>query len=256
MSASRFCTAGSASASSTAALSFAMISFGVPLGAHIACQIETWKPGSPASSVVGMSGAEARRVAGHRVGAHAAALCDRERARGLVDDHVELAGEHVLQRGRRAAERHELEFVAGDGLERQAAICGGLARPPVPNVTLSGLALSQAMSSLRSCAGSELRDMISIGPVESNEIGSKSFTTIVGERIDRAVDDVMVHAADDDACSRPDRRATTRPVPIVPEAPPTFSMMMLLPERAAACAPSRCGRWCRSARRHLPGRSR
>ena len=54
-------------------------------------------------------------------------------------------------------------------------MCGGLARPPVPKVTVSGLALSQAMNSFRSFAGSELRDMISIGPVASSEIGSKSF---------------------------------------------------------------------------------
>jgi hypothetical protein len=38
-----------------------MISFGVPFGAKTACQIETWKPGRPASSTVGMSGAEPRR---------------------------------------------------------------------------------------------------------------------------------------------------------------------------------------------------
>ena len=61
MSASRFCTVGSASAPAIAALSFAMTSFGVPLGAQTACQIETWKPGRPASSTVGISGAEARR---------------------------------------------------------------------------------------------------------------------------------------------------------------------------------------------------
>ena len=55
-------------------------------------------------------------------------------------------------------------------------MCGGLARPPVPNVTLSGLALSHAISSVRFYAGSELRDMISIGPFDSIEIGSKSFS--------------------------------------------------------------------------------
>jgi hypothetical protein len=54
--------------------------------------------------------------------------------------------------------------------------CGGLARPPVPKVTVSGLALSQVTSSPRFFAGRELRDMISIGPFDSIETGSKSFS--------------------------------------------------------------------------------
>ena len=55
-------------------------------------------------------------------------------------------------------------------------ICGGLASPPVPNVTLSPCAFSHATSSVRFFAGSELRDMMIIGPFASSEIGSKSFT--------------------------------------------------------------------------------
>ena len=55
-------------------------------------------------------------------------------------------------------------------------MCGGLARPPVPKVTLSGLAFSHVISSARFFAGRELRDMISIGPFASIEIGSKSFS--------------------------------------------------------------------------------
>ena len=79
--------------------------------------------------------------------------------------------------GAGAAERHELEFVAGRRFcSDRPLMCGGLARPPVPKVTLSGLAFSQAISSFRFFAGSELRDMISIGPFASSEIGSKSFS--------------------------------------------------------------------------------
>jgi len=43
-------------------LSLAITSLGVPFGAHNPPQTETWKPGNPASSVVGISGAEASRV--------------------------------------------------------------------------------------------------------------------------------------------------------------------------------------------------
>jgi hypothetical protein len=38
-----------------------MTLFGVAFGAQIACQDKTWKPGSPASSTVGTSGAAADR---------------------------------------------------------------------------------------------------------------------------------------------------------------------------------------------------
>src|SRR5262245_63242045 len=46
----------------TAPLSFAMTSFGVPFGAHIACQGEMCRPGAPVSSTVGISGAVAVRL--------------------------------------------------------------------------------------------------------------------------------------------------------------------------------------------------
>src|SRR5262245_38430562 len=48
--------------STTAALSFATISFGVPLGTHSPCQNEMLIPGTPSSSLVGMSGAANQRV--------------------------------------------------------------------------------------------------------------------------------------------------------------------------------------------------
>jgi len=45
----------------------------------------------------------------------------------------------------------------------------------VPAVALSGFALSHAMSSLKFMAGRLLLPMIQSGPIESIEIGSKSF---------------------------------------------------------------------------------
>src|SRR5262249_25996225 len=48
-------TAGSARASTTTALSLAAIGAGTPLGSKSPCHNETWYPGSPASSAVGMS---------------------------------------------------------------------------------------------------------------------------------------------------------------------------------------------------------
>src|SRR5215813_4689950 len=54
-------TAGSASASTDAALSLPMMSFGVPLGAKSPTQLEWERAGNPISAKVGMSGAIARR---------------------------------------------------------------------------------------------------------------------------------------------------------------------------------------------------
>ena len=58
----RFWVAGSASVSTTAALSLATMSLGVPFGIQKPHHSEMWKPGKPASSTVGMSGAAALRV--------------------------------------------------------------------------------------------------------------------------------------------------------------------------------------------------
>ena len=61
-SASRARTLGLAKASVTAAFSLAVIFFGVPLGSQSPCHCEMSNPGNPASSSVGMSGAESSRV--------------------------------------------------------------------------------------------------------------------------------------------------------------------------------------------------
>jgi hypothetical protein len=57
----RLCVAGSVKAAATAALSLAMTGLGVPLGAHIPCQNGKCRPGVPASSTVGTSGAGKKR---------------------------------------------------------------------------------------------------------------------------------------------------------------------------------------------------
>src|SRR5262249_19237889 len=61
-SASRSFTLGSANAWATALLSLISMGLGVPLGAHMPDQTETWRPGTPASSTVGISGAAGNRV--------------------------------------------------------------------------------------------------------------------------------------------------------------------------------------------------
>src|SRR4029079_15009827 len=62
----RFWIAGSASASTVAALSLAIISFGVPFGAQKPNQPDMYNPGTPVSSDVGISDIEADR-AGERL---------------------------------------------------------------------------------------------------------------------------------------------------------------------------------------------
>src|SRR5262245_54106810 len=61
-SASRWLTSRAVSALTTAEFSFATISPGVPLGTHRPCQKGMCRPGTPASSIVGTSGALAHRV--------------------------------------------------------------------------------------------------------------------------------------------------------------------------------------------------
>ena len=54
--------------------------------------------------------------------------------------------------------------------------CDGLPIPTVPDVALSGLALSQAINSRRSLAGSAFLPTIKVGASGSSATGSKSFT--------------------------------------------------------------------------------
>ena len=58
ISASRARTTGSSNASIAAALSLLMMSIGVRLGAQSEYHTDAYKPGNPASSTVGISGAE------------------------------------------------------------------------------------------------------------------------------------------------------------------------------------------------------
>src|ERR1700750_3171712 len=53
---------GSFNASSTPPLIVAMAPFGLPFGAHRPDHSVMWKPGKPASSVVGISGADSARL--------------------------------------------------------------------------------------------------------------------------------------------------------------------------------------------------
>src|SRR3954462_4304047 len=61
-------------------------------------------------------------------------------------------------------------------------ICGGLASPPVPNVTLSPCAFSHATNSVRLFAGSELRD--DHRAVRQHRDRLEVLHGVVGERID------------------------------------------------------------------------
>ena len=76
-----------------------MISFGVPFGTHRPDHSVMLKPGSPASSAVGMSGADASAlVVGDGIGADRAGADLVDGVGGLVDDDVDLAGDEIVQR--------------------------------------------------------------------------------------------------------------------------------------------------------------
>ena len=81
-----------------AALSRAMISFGVPLGAHRPCQIET-SIGKPASAAVGISGAAGERLGGHGIGPDLAGADLRQRVGRLVDHDLDLVGDRSCMAG-------------------------------------------------------------------------------------------------------------------------------------------------------------
>jgi hypothetical protein len=61
-------------------------------------------------------------------------------------------------------------------------MCDALPAPTVATDALSGLALSQAISSFRSFAGRSFFPRIHSGEVVSTEIGSKSWSTWYGNR--------------------------------------------------------------------------
>ena len=118
----------------------------------------------PASSTVGMSGADGSRVfAVTAIGLDVAGAHLRQRVRRLVEVEVDLAGDQVLHRRAGAAIVHELEARAGGLLEIDAADVRCAAGAGGACVALSGLALSQAISSLRSFAGIDFLATISAG---------------------------------------------------------------------------------------------
>ncbi len=86
-----------------------MISFGVPFGTQSPDHSVMWKPGRPASSTVGTSGAFRNPLGiGDGIGADVAGADLIDRVRGLVDDDVNLTGDEIVQRRPRAAIRHVL----------------------------------------------------------------------------------------------------------------------------------------------------
>ena len=75
-------------------------------------------------------------------------------------------------------------------------MCGGLARPPVPNVTLSGFAFSHAISSFEVLRRQRVARHDQHRAVRQHRDRLEVLQRVVVERIDRGIDDVVVHAAD------------------------------------------------------------
>ena len=131
-------------------------------------------------------------------------------------------------------------------------MCGGLASPPVPKVTLSGLAFSQAISSCRFFAGERVARHDQHRAVREHRDRLEILQRVVGQRIDRGVDHVVVHAADADGVAV---RIGAHDAAGADRARRAADVLDDdgLAEQSAARAPSRCGRSCRSARRPLAG---
>ena len=88
---------------------------GVDFGTQNACQNDSASSGTPASSMVGMSGADDQRVLPMMANAlTVVALEIRQHLRSFrCHAQVDLAGEQVGQRRRRAAIGHQLDLRAG-----------------------------------------------------------------------------------------------------------------------------------------------
>ena len=83
-----------------------MISFGVPLGAQIACQGEMCRPGTPASSTVGTSGAVAVRLFAMAANTlmRPARNCGSA-VTGSSDRHIDLAADQIRASPARCRDR-------------------------------------------------------------------------------------------------------------------------------------------------------
>jgi hypothetical protein len=105
---SRSRTAGSASASTAAALSFAMISRGIPFGANSAVPDGTVEPGQ--SGLVHRGNLRGHREAAlaHHCKGFDVTAANLRQGRGLIrENHINLAGDETLHRGSAAPVGHE-----------------------------------------------------------------------------------------------------------------------------------------------------
>src|SRR5262249_3017569 len=130
MSVSRLRTVASASAATTAVLSFATISFGVPLGTHSPCQNENVDPRH--TKLLAGRNVRCRKPAAlcqHSIGLDLTAEHVRQRTRRLVEHQVDMTGDFVLNGGAATSIGHELEASAGRALEIDAAHLGRAAGP-------------------------------------------------------------------------------------------------------------------------------
>ena len=167
------------------------MSFGVSLGTHSACQIEMWKPGTPASSTVGMSGADGRRLAvGDRIGLDRAGAHLRQRVRRLVDHDVDLPGDQVLHRRPGAAIGHELKLVPVMLWNKTPLTCAALPTPAVPPRRLVGVRLQPGDQLLQVVRRqSFLRDdQLRVAGDQRDRL--EILQQVVRQRIDGAVDHV------------------------------------------------------------------
>ena len=155
------------------------------------------------------------------VGADLAVAHVLERIRCLVDDEIDLTGHQILQCRAGAAIRDELEAGAGDVLKIDARDMG---RGPCTRRSGRDLALvrfdpaDELVEVLRRDAVLADHDHRVAGQQHDRlEIAQQ----IVGQRVNRAVDHMRAPVA---GAAR-----ATRPTPIEPAAPVTFSTMMLWP---------------------------
>jgi hypothetical protein len=134
----------------------------------------------------------------HREGLDLPAADLRQRARRIVDDHVDLAGEERLHRGCRASIRHELEARAGGLLEEHTRHVLRAARTGGAFERLARVRLEPPDESLQVVRRHRVLRDDQIGIRRQKRYRLEIFEHVVRQRIGSAVHHVRAPVADAD----------------------------------------------------------
>jgi hypothetical protein len=120
----------------------------------------------------------------------------RQRTRRLIECQMDLARQHVLHARRRAAIRHDLNVGAGGVLEQDAREMRRAAHAGRSHHGLAGIGFQPRDQFLDVLCGHRLGGNDQLRAVRDQRHGFEIGQQVVGQRIDRAVDDVRAPMPD------------------------------------------------------------